>query len=57
MKIKITLGELLEKHDWEKACKILGLNEWCLNEGLAKSDDEIELTEEQSKELGIGINN
>lgn len=56
MTIKITLGELLEKYDWEKSCKILGINEWCLNEGLANSDDEVEITEEQAKKIGINFN-
>lgn len=53
MKIITTFGELQDKGVWEQACEMLGLNEWCINEGLALSDDEITLTEEQGKKLGL----
>lgn len=55
MKIIITLGEILEKYDWDKACKILGISEWSINEGLSNSSDEVELTIEQAEEIGINL--
>jgi hypothetical protein len=54
VKITIKLGELF-KYDWIHACEVLGLNEWCINEGLADENDEITLTEEQAKEIGISF--
>jgi len=51
--ITITYGELLMNYDWELACDLLCLNEWCINEGLVDSSDEVTLTEEQAIALGI----
>jgi hypothetical protein len=51
--MNLTLGEILHNFDWDKACEVIGLNPWCLNEGLACSDDEIELTDDQAREIGI----
>ena len=53
--IRITLGKLIDNYDWEEACEVFGLNEWCLNEGLADRDDKIEVTLEQAKKIGIKI--
>lgn len=51
MKIVITLIEL-RKYDWQKVCKVLGLNEWCLAEG-ADPESIQWVTEEQAREIGI----
>lgn len=54
MKITLTIGELSNKvNDWNYACKVLGLNPWCLNEGLASSDTEISITIEQLHKIGL----
>lgn len=53
MEITITIGELMDKFNWNKACEVLGLDEWCVNEGRANSSDEITLTSEQAQELGL----
>jgi hypothetical protein len=37
--IKITLGDLLNKFDWDTACKIKGINPYCINEGIANVND------------------
>ena len=51
--MKLTLRELLHNYDWDKACEVLGLNPWCINEGLASGDEEQEITDEQAREIGI----
>ena len=54
MKITLTIGELSNKvNDWNHACKILGLNPWCLNEGLATSETESTITLEQLHQIGL----
>ena len=53
MKIIVTLKDLLHRYDWDKACAVLGLDEWCLKEGTANRDDEITLTEEQAIQIGV----
>ena len=55
IEITLTLGKLMDNYDWEEVCEVLGLNEWCLNEGLTDREDEIEITLEQAKKLGIKI--
>lgn len=47
MKFQVTLSEILAHGNWHKYCTITGLNEWCLNEGLANSDEKILLTVEE----------
>lgn len=53
MRVTITFGELMDKYDWEGVCNVLGLNIWCINEGLASSDEEITISEEDAKKIGI----
>jgi hypothetical protein len=53
MKILITASEAIESGVWEKICRQKGWNEWAVNEGLMDSDEEISLTEEEAKELGL----
>ena len=55
MTITTTLGKLIDNYDWEEVCEVLGLNEWCLNEGLAHSYDEVELTLKQAEKIGLKI--
>jgi hypothetical protein len=52
MNISISLGELLDKGLWDKFCKLKGWNDWCINEGLASSDDVVTLTIEEYKQIG-----
>jgi hypothetical protein len=51
--IKISIGELIDKGIWSDACNLLGLDEWCVNEGRASLDDTITITSEQAKELRL----
>jgi len=51
--IKISIGELIDKGIWLDACNLLGLDEWCVNEGKASLDNTITITSEQAKELRL----
>ncbi len=53
MKITITAQELLDKDVWLEACNLLELNEWGVNEGVIKPEDEFTLTEHQARELDL----
>lgn len=53
MRVTVTFGELMDKYDWENVCNVLGLNVWCINEGLASRDEEITISEEDAKKIGI----
>lgn len=53
MTIICTLGHVMDHGDWIKFCDLKGINEWCLNEGLADGGETVELTEEEAREIGI----
>ena len=53
MKVTMTAGELIDKGLWDKACEMLGLNVWAVNEGLMTSDTGIDFTEEQARGIGL----
>lgn len=53
--IKTTIGKLKDNYDWDKVCEVVGLCEWCLNEGRANRDDEVILNLEQAKKIGLRI--
>ncbi len=52
MKITITASEAHDKCNWTKFCNMVGLDYYCLNNGMP-SDREFELTLEQVLELGL----
>ena len=53
MKIIVSAREVMDAWAWEEACKMLGINEWAVNEGLMDPDEPLEFTEEQAIELGL----
>ena len=53
--VTLTLGEILERYDWDKFCEIRGINPWCINEGLADSEDEIKLVLMEAREIGVAV--
>ena len=56
MKIKVTLGEIMDApliNAWLKMCEKYGINEWCLNEGLADKSDTIDVDEEDARFWGL----
>ena len=38
---------------WERMCKKYGINEWCLNEGLADYDSTVEISIEDAELYGL----
>jgi hypothetical protein len=53
MKVVVTVEELFNKGVWIEACNMLGLNDWAVAEGLMGYKDELTLTEEQARTLGV----
>lgn len=52
MEIKITLGEISDKGNWEKFCESKWYGYYCMQEFWC-SDDEVTLTFEEAKEFGL----
>lgn len=53
MKILITARELMDRHQWDRACELAGLSPWAVNEGQMDMDDEVTLTAEAAGKLGL----
>ena len=54
MKILLTYTEaLLKCNNWDDLCEKIGLNPWCIKEGLVDGEAELELDYEIAKEYGI----
>lgn len=54
MKLLLTYREVLDKcNNWDDLCRKIGLNPWCINEGLIDVNAELELDYEIAKEYGI----
>lgn len=55
MRVVISIQEALDRcwFVWDELCDEIGLNPWCLNEGLADGDDEISLNEDTAKRYGL----
>lgn len=56
VKVTVTLGEILNApymSAWEEMCGKYGINEWCINEGMADSDDTIEISLQDAESWGL----
>lgn len=56
IKVKVTLNSVNHApnaHAWEELCEWYGINEWCLNEGLAYGDDTVEVSFRHAKRWGL----
>jgi len=53
MKIIITANEAIDLGIWEDVCRIKGINEWVVNEGMMNGTDEITLSEKEAVELHL----
>jgi len=54
MRIEITICEMLERsNNWNALCDEIGLNPWCLNEGLANGDEIYHLDRDVAERYGI----
>lgn len=52
--IKMTFGEFADMFGMsDESCEIMGLNPYCLNEGTARSEDELYINEEQANLLNL----
>jgi hypothetical protein len=54
--VKVKLGEVLDAPligAWDELCSKYGINEWCLNEGRADSEDTIEVSYSDAKRWGL----
>lgn len=53
MRIVITAREALDKGVWLEICNLKGFSEWAINEGQMEPEEEIELSEEEARKLGL----
>lgn len=53
IKISVKLGDVLESGSWDDMCEKYGINEWCINEGRADSDDTIEVSLADAERWGL----
>jgi hypothetical protein len=53
MKVIITPGELMDREIWGFACDVLEMDPWCIAEGKMTSGEEITISEEQARHLGL----
>ena len=54
--VTVKLGDVLHApyiNSWQDMCQKYGINEWCINEGLAESDDTIEVSLEDVEYWGL----
>jgi len=56
IKVTVKLVDVLEAplmSAWERMCKKYGINEWCINEGLADDDSTVEISLEDAELYGL----
>jgi len=56
IKIQVKFGDVLNAplvNAWDKMCNKYGINEWCLNEGLADKNDTIMVSLEDAEHWGV----
>ena len=53
LQVTVTARYLLDHLLWVQACDMLGLNEWCINEGQMTPEETVTATLEQARELGL----
>lgn len=54
MTLTVTYREALNKaSNWDDLCSEIGLNPWCLNEGLVDGDDTMNIDIEVAKKYGL----
>ena len=52
-KIITTMGNILDSGNWGVYCDKYGINEWCMDEGLAGRDTEVQIKLEDAKRWGL----
>jgi hypothetical protein len=51
--VTITAREALDLHVWDALCALKGINEWAINEGMMDVNEEITLTLDEARQLGL----
>lgn len=51
--LKMTAQYLIDRHLWDQACEVLGLNPWAVNEGQIDPAEWIGFTEQQARDVGL----
>jgi hypothetical protein len=54
--VKTTMGEILNAPrigSWDKYCEKNGVNPYCINEGRAESNTEVEISVEEALDYGL----
>ncbi|MBK7380435.1 MAG: hypothetical protein IPJ03_16680 [Ignavibacteriales bacterium] len=51
--ITVKMGEILDSDNWEDYCYRYGINEWCINEGRADRDTEVQISLADAMEWGL----
>lgn len=51
--MRITVEELLELEKWEEYCDLHGLNVWAVKEGQIDHDEDLGITIEEARKIGI----
>lgn len=51
--ISLTASEAIDRGIWDELCELRGWNVWIVNEGRMPSDEEITLTEDEARKLGL----
>lgn len=51
--VSVSARYLLDHLAWDRACDMLGLNKWIVNEGQMDSSERLTFTIEQAQELGL----
>lgn len=54
--VKVKLSDVLDAPSltaWQEMCNKYGINEWCLNEGLAKNEDVIKVSLSDAERWGL----
>ncbi len=54
--ITVTVRQLMDEDMWDKFCDIKGWSVWIVNEGLMDEDEEVCISGEELKRMGVKIN-
>lgn len=53
MRLILTIREIMDRGLWDKFCDLRGWNPWIVNEGLAESNEDVILTDDEQRQLGL----
>jgi hypothetical protein len=53
MRLLLTVRELMDTGRWQQYCEVTGCNSYAVAEGLANDSDDIVLTEDEARDIGL----